>query len=99
MDVSSRYGSKIAQLALWLVLCITLPAVCHAQQKHALMIGISNYYTNGYKVWENIHGAEDMRALSMRLPTSSAAANRAMSFICVESMLPHNADPIKAITP
>ena len=64
MDVSSRYGSKIAQLALWLVMGITLPAVCNAQQKHALMIGISNYYTNGYKVWENIHGAEDVALLT-----------------------------------
>ena len=28
------------------------------------MVGISNYYTNGYKVWDNIHGAEDVALLA-----------------------------------
>ena len=31
------------------------------------MVGISNYHTNGYKVWNNIHGAEDVALLAPEL--------------------------------
>lgn len=31
------------------------------------MVGISNYHANGYKVWNNIHGAEDVALLTPEL--------------------------------
>ena len=35
----------------------------NAQRKRAFLVGISNYKTNGYKAWNNIHGAEDIKLL------------------------------------
>lgn len=44
-----------------------LPLVGNAQQKRAFLAGISNYRSNGYKVWDNIHGAEDIALLTPEL--------------------------------
>lgn len=50
-----------------LVLILTLPICGDAQRKRAFLVGISNYKSNGYKVWHNIHGAEDIRLLTPEL--------------------------------
>ncbi len=54
----------MARNTLLLVFLVAVPFLCHAQRKHALMVGISNYHANGYKVWDNIHGAEDVALLT-----------------------------------
>ena len=56
------------RLKVFLLLAILLlPSVVPAQRKRAFMVGISNYHTNGYKVWNNIHGAEDIVLLASEL--------------------------------
>lgn len=50
-----------------LALFFALPIVGNAQQKRAFLVGISNYHSNGYKVWNNIHGAEDIALLTPEL--------------------------------
>lgn len=46
---------------------IAFPLMSNAQRKRAFMVGISKYHTNGYKVWNNIHGAEDVVLLKPEL--------------------------------
>ena len=55
------------KICLILALVITFPATDFAQRKRALMVGISSYRTNGYKVWNDIHGAEDVALLTPEL--------------------------------
>lgn len=55
------------RLAFILAFAIALPFAATAQRKRALMVGISNYRSNGYKVWNNIHGAEDVALLKPEL--------------------------------
>lgn len=55
------------KLALILVIIFAFPHTCNAQRKRAFMVGISNYHSNGYKVWHNIHGAEDVALLTSEL--------------------------------
>lgn len=50
-----------------LAFVIAFPLMGNAQRKRALMVGISNYKTNGFKVWSNIHGAEDVALLKPEL--------------------------------
>lgn len=52
------------RICLILALMMTFPASGFAQRKRALMVGISDYLTHGYKVWNNIHGAEDVALLT-----------------------------------
>lgn len=54
----------------WLFLLafvMVLPASGYAQRKRALVVGISAYSTNGYRVWQDIHGAEDAGLLKPAL--------------------------------
>ena len=46
---------------------MVLPASGYAQRKRALVVGISAYSTNGYRVWQDIHGAEDAGLLKPAL--------------------------------
>ena len=55
------------RLILILAFVVAFPFIGNAQRKRALMVGISNYRTNGYKVWGNIHGAEDVALLTPEL--------------------------------
>ena len=55
------------RLILLLVLVVAIPFVGNAQRKRAFLVGISDYRTNGYKVWNNIHGAEDIALLKPEL--------------------------------
>jgi hypothetical protein len=55
------------KLTLILAFVVAFPFIGNAQRKRAFMIGISNYHTNGYKVWSNIHGAEDVALLKPEL--------------------------------
>ena len=50
-----------------LLATLLLSSVVCAQRKRAFMVGISNYHANGYKVWNNIHGAEDVALLTPEL--------------------------------
>ena len=55
------------RLFLILVFATALPHIGNAQRKRAFIVGISNYRNNGYKVWNNIHGAEDVQLLTPEL--------------------------------
>lgn len=55
------------RFALILALMIAFPLMGNAQRKRSLLVGISKYHTNGYKVWNNIHGAEDVALLTPEL--------------------------------
>lgn len=55
------------RLVLLLAFVVAFPFIGNAQRKRAFMVGISNYHTNGYKVWNNIHGAEDVALLKPEL--------------------------------
>ena len=55
------------RIALILALVMAFPTVGDAQRRRALMVGISRYHTHGYKVWPNIHGAEDVALLRPEL--------------------------------
>lgn len=55
------------RLTLILAFIIAFPLIGNAQRKRAFMVGISKYHTNGYKVWNNIHGAEDVALLTPEL--------------------------------
>ena len=55
------------QIVLILAFTLALPFIVNAQRKRAFMVGISNYHSNGYKVWNNIHGAEDVKLLTPEL--------------------------------
>jgi len=55
------------RLALILAFAVAFPFIGNAQRKRAFMVGISKYHTNGYKVWNNIHGAEDVALLKPEL--------------------------------
>lgn len=55
------------RLVLLLIICLAFPSFGHAQRKRALMIGISNYHSHGYMVWNDIHGAEDVALLTPEL--------------------------------
>ena len=55
------------RLILILAFVVAFPFIGNAQRKRAFMVGISNYHKNGYKVWNNIHGAEDMALLKPEL--------------------------------
>lgn len=55
------------KLILILSLVVAFPFLGNAQQKRAFMVGISNYHSHGYKVWTNIHGAEDIALLTPEL--------------------------------
>lgn len=54
-------------IVLILTFTLTLSPLCNAQQKRALLVGISKYHSYGYKVWNNIHGAEDVALLTPEL--------------------------------
>lgn len=53
--------------AIILTIFVAFPFSGNAQRKRAFMVGISNYHSNGYKVWNNIHGAEDVKLLMPEL--------------------------------
>jgi len=55
------------RLTLLLAFIIAWPLMGYAQRKRALMVGISSYHTYGYKVWPDIHGAEDVALLKPEL--------------------------------
>ena len=55
------------RIILILAIILALPHLGYAQRKRAFMVGISKYHTNGYKVWNNIHGAEDVALLKPEL--------------------------------
>ena len=55
------------QIILILTFILVSPLLCNAQQKRALLVGISKYHSYGYKVWNNIHGAEDVALLTPEL--------------------------------
>lgn len=55
------------RLILILAFVVAFPFIGNAQRKCAFMVGISNYHTNGYKIWNNIHGAEDVALLKPEL--------------------------------
>lgn len=55
------------RLLLILAFVVAFSFIGNAQRKRAFMVGISNYHTNGYKVWNNIHGAEDVALLKPEL--------------------------------
>lgn len=55
------------RLIFILAFVVAFPFIGNAQQKRAFMVGISKYHTNGYKVWNNIHGAEDVAILKPEL--------------------------------
>ena len=47
-----------------LAFLVAFPILGNAQRKRAFLVGISTYRTQGYKVWNNIHGAEDIALLT-----------------------------------
>ena len=54
--------------SLLLLACVMALSVSgYAQRKRALVVGISTYSTNGYRVWQDIHGVEDARLLKSAL--------------------------------
>lgn len=55
------------RLILILAFVVAFPFIGNAQRKRAFMVGISNYHTNGYKIWNNIHGVEDVALLKPEL--------------------------------
>jgi len=55
------------RLLFILTFVVAFPLTGNAQRKRAFMVGISKYHTNGYKVWNNIHGAEDVALLKPEL--------------------------------
>lgn len=54
-------------MSLFLVFVVAFHLMGNAQRKRALLVGISNYRDYGYKVWRNIHGAEDVALLCPEL--------------------------------
>lgn len=58
---------KINRSILILAIFVTFPVFGNAQRKRALVVGISKYHANGYKIWNNIHGAEDVALLTPEL--------------------------------
>lgn len=44
-----------------------IPLAGNAGRKRALIVGISDYRSNGYRVWSNIHGCEDANLLKPEL--------------------------------
>ena len=63
------------RIVLILAFIFALPSVSNAQRKRALIVGISNYHSNGYKVWNNIHGAEDVMLLQPQLEKKGFIVN------------------------
>ena len=61
---------------LILALLTVLPFIGNAQRKRAFMVGISKYHTNGYRVWDNIHGAEDVQLLTPELEKKGLRCSR-----------------------
>ena len=57
----------MSRLLLILILVCALPMRVDAQRKRAFMVGISDYRSYGYRVWNNIHGAEDVALLRPEL--------------------------------
>lgn len=55
------------RIILILAIILAFSHLGYAQRKRAFMVGISKYHTNGYKVWNNIHGAEDVALLKPEL--------------------------------
>lgn len=76
---------------LILAFIVALPFVSNAQRKRAFMVGISNYHSNGYKVWNNIHGAEDVMLLTPELEkkgfTVQSITNEAATYQAIVSAL------------
>ena len=58
---------KMNRVILILVFFVSFSVLGNAQRRRSLMVGISNYRTNGYKEWNNIHGAEDVALLTPEL--------------------------------
>lgn len=52
---------------LILAFVLAFPILGNAQRKRAFLVGVSTYKTHGYKVWNNIHGAEDIALLTPEL--------------------------------
>ncbi len=52
---------------LILAFVLAFPILGNAQRKRAFLVGVSIYKTHGYKVWNNIHGAEDIALLTPEL--------------------------------
>ena len=59
--------SKMNRFFLILAFLVAFPIMGNAQRKRAFLVGISTYKTSGYKVWGNIHGAEDIALLTPEL--------------------------------
>lgn len=55
------------RLIFLLTVLFAFSSIGYTQRKRGFLIGISNYHTNGYKVWNNIHGAEDVTLLAPEL--------------------------------
>ena len=55
------------RFCLMLAFLVAFPILGNAQRKRAFLVGISTYRTQGYKVWNNIHGAEDIALLTPEL--------------------------------
>lgn len=55
------------KFTLILAFALAFPFIGNAQRKRAFMVGISNYHSHGYKVWNNIHGSEDVALLKPEL--------------------------------
>ena len=55
------------KLLLLLACVMVLSVAGNAQRKRALIVGISAYSTNGYRAWQDIHGAEDAGLLKPAL--------------------------------
>lgn len=79
------------RFVLILTFIVALPFVSSAQRKRAFMVGISNYHSNGYKVWNNIHGAEDVMLLTPDLEekgfTVQSLTNEAATYQAIISAL------------
>ena len=59
--------SEMNRFVFILAFLVAFPMLGNAQRKRAFLVGISTYKSSGYKVWNNIHGAEDIALLTPEL--------------------------------
>ena len=57
----------MSRIVLIFAIVVSFPIMGNAQRKRAFMVGISKYSINGFKVWDDIHGAEDIALLTPQL--------------------------------
>lgn len=93
----SIFAEKIGMnlsLILALTLMIALPVSGSAQRKRAFLVGISNYhdYEKGYRVWNNIHGAEDVRLLKEELQRKGFQTDTLMNDAATYQNILHGLD-------